>query len=133
MAGERTRRPDFNARRSARRRASLTFALLHYGPFGEYVREHFLHPHELSSHDYGVDLLGACTAGTRPSIVAFDIPVDDNGPAVEAACWYLWAAAKDELTRNACGGFDGQGVGRRRAPSATSRTSIAPNSADGHG
>jgi hypothetical protein len=106
-----------------------TPALLHHGPFGEYVREHFLHPHELSSHDYlrtpelvediahaahevfNVDLLGTYTAATRPCIVAFDMPVDDDGPAVEAACWYLWAAARGERTRNACGGFDGRGVG----------------------
>lgn len=105
-----------------------TPALLHHGPFGEYVREHFLHPRELSSHDYlrtpelvediahaaqavfDVDLLGAYTAATRPCIVVFDMPVDDDGRAVEAACWYLWAGARGELTRAACGGFDGQGL-----------------------
>lgn len=105
-----------------------TPALLHHGPFGEYVREHFLCPQELSSHDYlrtpelvediahaahevfGVDLLSAYAAVTRPCIVAFDMPTSDDGPAVEAACWYLWAAARGGVTRAACGGFDGQGI-----------------------
>ncbi|HEY1277440.1 MAG TPA: hypothetical protein VGF25_21210 [Thermoleophilaceae bacterium] len=105
-----------------------TPALQHHGPFAEYVREHFLHPQELSSHDYlrtpelvediahaaeemfDVDLLAAYTAATKPCIVAFDMPMDDDGPAIEATCWYLWAAARRELTRAACGGFDGQGV-----------------------
>jgi hypothetical protein len=26
------------------------------------------------------------------------------------ACWYLWAAAMGEVTRNACGGYDGHGA-----------------------
>lgn len=102
--------------------------LIHQGPFGEYVREHFLRPEELGSHDYlgapeliediahaahelnGVDLLGVYVEATKPCIVAFDVPVKDETDAVGAACWYLWAAARDELTRNACGGFDGRGV-----------------------
>ena len=105
-----------------------TPALMHHGPFAEYVREHFLRPQELSSHDYlrtpeliediayaaqdlrGVDLLGAYTAATKPCIVAFDMPLEHDTNAVEATCWYLWAAARGELTRYACGGFDGHGV-----------------------
>lgn len=105
-----------------------TPAVMHHGPFGEYVREHFLRPSELDSHDYlrtpelvedialaahdvfGVDLLREYTAGTRACIVAFDMPISDDAKAVEAACWYVWAAARGEVTRNACGGFDGGGV-----------------------
>lgn len=105
-----------------------TSASMHHGPFGEYVREHFLRPHELSSHDYlrtpelvediahaahdlyRVDLLGAYTKATEPCIVAFDMPLDDAADAVASACWYLWAISRGELTRYACGGFDGQGV-----------------------
>jgi hypothetical protein len=103
---------------------------LHHGPYGEYVREHFLRHEELSAHDYlrtpeivediaiaaddtyGVDLLAAYTAATRACIVSFDMPVDDEGEAraVRAACWYVWAAAHGEVTRDACGGFDGHGV-----------------------
>lgn len=105
-----------------------TSALMHHGPFGEYVREHFLRPGDLSNHDYlrtpeliddialaahdlfGVDLLDEYTAATKPYIVAFDMPVDDDADAVEAACWYIWAAARCDVSRNACGGFDGEGV-----------------------
>lgn len=81
-----------------------TPALMHHGPFGEYVREHLLRSHELSSHDYlrtpellediahaardvfGADLLGAYTAATKPCIVAFDMPLDDDADAVAATC-----------------------------------------------
>lgn len=111
-------------------RTKVTDAL-HHGPFGEYVREHYFRPGELSSHDYlrtpeiiedialaacdfyGVDLLAAYSAATRPCIVTFDIPVRDAQDAVRAiaaACWYVWSAARDEVTRDACGGFDGRGV-----------------------
>jgi hypothetical protein len=106
-----------------------TLGLMHHGPFGEYVREHFLRPSELSNHDYlrtpeliedisnaaseliGVGLLDAFTAVTRPCIVTFEVPLNDDSAAAQACCWYVWAAVRGVLTREACGGFDGQGVG----------------------
>ena len=99
-----------------------------FGPFGEYVRAHFLRPSEVTSHDYlgtpeivediaivakerfGVDLLPAYAAAAVPCIVAFDMPVEDGSRAVCAACWYVRAAADGALTSNASGGFDGYGV-----------------------
>jgi hypothetical protein len=100
-----------------------------YGPFGEYVREHFVRPREVNNHEYlrtpelvedistvarkclGVDLLAAFSAAAAPCIVAFDMPVEDDSRAVRAACWYVHAAANGALTSNASGGFDGHGVG----------------------
>lgn len=124
-----------------------TPTVMHHGPFGEYVREHFLRPQELSSHDYlrtpeliedvahaahdlyGADLLGAYTAATKPCIVAFDMPHDDDTDAIEATCWYLRAAARGEATRNACGGFDGPGPRWHQQRSATSRSSTTSRAA----
>lgn len=108
-----------------------TPALMHHGPFAEYVREHFMRPSDLSAHDYlrtpeivedianaahveyGIDLLAAYTAATRACIVSFDQPVADadaEARAIVAACWYVRAAASGEVTRHACGGFDGHGI-----------------------
>jgi hypothetical protein len=101
-----------------------------HGPFGEYIREHFLRPHEVTAHDYlrtpelvediayvaadcfGVDLLARFSACATPCIVVFEMPVVDEESAVSAACWYVHAAANGEATTiNARGGFHGDGVG----------------------
>lgn len=87
---------------------------MHHGPFGEDVREHFLRPDELSAHAYlrtpeivediaiaarevyGVDLLAVYTAANarvRRELRHAGNDASDEARAVEAACWYVRAAA----------------------------------------
>lgn len=58
-------------------------------------------------HGQPRDISAATDSGHRNATHARE-PTLARG--LTAACWYLWAAARGELTRYACGGFDGHGV-----------------------